>query len=180
LPIEELHVPRRVWDLIKAGRFRITVNQAFDDVISGCAAPGPRRPETWINPAIAQVFCMLHRQGHAHSIECWDGDTLAGGIYGLAIGHVFCGESMFSNVSGASKVALVHLAARLWRAGFQVFDTQFINDHLLQFGAYEISQDAYMKRLQAGLSARPDFMQVGEDQASILNAYRAMRRAEKL
>ena len=150
IPIEGLHVPKRLLQTIRQKKFTITVNSVFEDVIDGCAMPSSdKRAKTWINKPIRDIFIMLNKAGHAHSVECWNADGhLAGGVYGLAIGAVFCGESMFSNERNASKVALIALCALLWRAGYTVLDTQFINTHLLQFGAYEIPQEEYERLIR--------------------------------
>lgn len=144
IPIKDLHIPSKLLKDVSRGLCRVTMDQAFEEVIDGCAKATPKRSKTWINRPIRDIFVALHKAGHAHSIECWSKDgKLAGGLYGLAIGAVFCGESMFSIERNASKVALVHLCASLWNSGFTVLDTQFINPHLLQFGAYEMDQAEY-------------------------------------
>lgn len=144
IPIADLHIPAKLLKEVRQEIYSVTMDRAFEVVIDGCAAETPKRAKTWINAPIRTIFLELHEAGHAHSIECWGQDgKLAGGLYGLAIGAVFCGESMFSNARDASKVALVHLCAALWKAGFTVLDTQFINPHLLQFGAYEMGQEEY-------------------------------------
>lgn len=144
IPIEGLHIPAKLLKEVRHDIYTVTMDQAFEAVIDGCARETPKRSKTWINKPIRDIFVGLHKAGHAHSIECWTKDgKLAGGLYGLAIGAVFCGESMFSNERDASKVALVHLCALLWKSGFTVLDTQFINPHLLQFGAYEMPQEEY-------------------------------------
>lgn len=153
LPIAELHVPARLRRTVLQGIYTVTVDTAFDRVIDSCAQEAAGRPETWINRGIRDVFCALHREGYAHAVECWRDGVLAGGVYGLALGGAFMGESMFSRARDASKVALVHLCARLWRGGFAVLDTQFVNPHLLQFGAYEITREEYRRRLAAALKA---------------------------
>ncbi len=149
LPIADLHIPRRLKKTLRQYPFRITVDEAFTTVIDACAKthPGTKRHNTWINPGIRDAFIALHEQGHAHSIECWRGKAFAGGIYGVKIGSVFCGESMVSLLTDASKVALCHLTARLWRGGFTLFDAQFSNPHLEQFGLYEIPQGQYEKKI---------------------------------
>lgn len=144
IPIEGLHIPQSLLKTLRRQKFAVTINRAFVDVIEGCAHETPKRDNTWINQTIRDLYTAAHHQGHAHSIECWNADgSLAGGLYGISIGAVFCGESMFSNNRDASKVALVHLCAVLWKSGFTVLDTQFINPHLLQFGAYEMPQEEY-------------------------------------
>ena len=157
LPLDGMHVPRRLARTIKAGRFKVTANQAFHAVIAGCATPAPDRPNTWINDEIVALYTALHRAGFAHSVESWDGETLAGGLYGVALGGAFFGESMFSRVTDASKVALVHLVARLRAAGFALLDTQFVTDHLARFGTVEIERTEYRRRLDAALALRPDW-----------------------
>ncbi|MFA5593113.1 MAG: leucyl/phenylalanyl-tRNA--protein transferase [Micavibrio sp.] len=153
LPIADLHIPARLLKTLRKAPFTVTRDKAFERIIALCAeATGPKRGNTWINAPIQKIYGDLHRQGHAHSIECWNKDgALAGGLYGVRIGAVFCGESMVSLERDASKVALVHLAALLWEGGFEILDTQFINPHLLQFGAYEIPQEEYEKRIGAAM-----------------------------
>lgn len=147
LPLEQFHIPRRLKRTIRHGSFQVRFNTAFANVLKSCAAPRPSHPETWINPEIERVFCQLHEMGFAHSVEAWRDETLAGGLYGLAIGGAFFGESMFSSVRDASKVALVHLFARLKFCGFSLLDAQFMTEHLKQFGAIEISDQDYSDRL---------------------------------
>lgn len=156
LPIKALHVSRSLLKTIRSGKFTLTVDKAFEHVIDGCAEPSSeKRAKTWINRPIRDVFVMLHRAGHAHSVECWNADgKLAGGIYGLSIGAVFCGESMFSRETDASKVALTTLCALLWKCGHTVLDTQFINPHLVQFGAYEIPQEEYEGLIKTEMNKR--------------------------
>lgn len=166
LPLDRFHLPRRLLRTVRSGQFTITADGAFDRVIAECAAAVPDRPESWINPEIARLFRALHRDpvggARAHSIECWlpgaDGQApaLAGGLYGLAIGRAFFGESMFSRARDASKVALVHLVARLRLAGFVLLDTQFITAHLARFGAVEIPRRAYHHLLGTAVSGRAD------------------------
>lgn len=157
LPIAGLHVPRSLRKIIRRGEFAVTYDRAFENVIENCATPSENRPSTWINRPIREAFITLHHQGYAHSIETWQDDRLVGGLYGLSVGAAFCGESMFSKTSNASKVALVHLCARLWRAGYHVLDTQFTNTHLEQFGVFEISNNDYLARLRDALCITPDF-----------------------
>lgn len=151
LSLHALHVPRRLRRDILRHPFEIRTDTAFAAVIDACAEATPDRPNTWINRPIRDLFVALHEAGFAHSVESWRGGTLVGGVYGLALGGAFCGESMFSRAPGASKTALVHLCARLWRGGFTLFDTQFVNPHLSQFGVFEIPRDAYRARLAAAL-----------------------------
>lgn len=157
LPIETLHVPRKLEKWARRMPFDIAVDQDFEDVIRACAAPVSDRPQTWINEDIIAIFTALYHAGYAHCVACRRDGALVGGIYGLALGGLFCGESMFSRTSGGSKIALLHLCARLWKGGFTVLDTQFINPHLLQFGAYEIPRDAYEKLRRAALRVPATF-----------------------
>ena len=151
LPLEAFHVPKRLRRTIRQGRFEIRVDSAFEAVMRGCAEPGPDRPTTWINERILALYGTLFHLGHAHSVEAWRDGELAGGLYGVRLGAAFFGESMFSRVPDASKVALVHLVARLKRGGFKLCDTQFVTRHLAQFGAIEIPRAAYRRRLAAAL-----------------------------
>ncbi len=153
LPLDGFHLPRRLARTVRAGPYRVTADTAFDAVIASCAASAPGREESWINQDIARLFASLHQSGQAHSVETWCGDDLVGGLYGLAIGRAFFGESMFSRARDASKVALVHLVARLRLGGFALLDTQFITTHLSQFGAREISRRAYHRQLGAAVAA---------------------------
>lgn len=152
LPLETFHVPRSLQKTLRRGEFTITVDQAFPAVMEGCAAPAPGRDETWINPQITALFTALHRSGHAHSVEAWRDGQLVGGLYGLALGGAFFGESMFSRCTDASKVALCALVERLRDGGFVLLDTQFITAHLARFGAVEIPRAQYHARLRAALS----------------------------
>lgn len=154
LPIKDLHVPKRLQRTIKKQPYQITFNQAFNEVIRGCAET---RAETWINDDIIAVYTALHQKGFTHSVEAWQGTRLVGGVYGLALGGAFFGESMFSTATDASKIALVHLTARLWRQGFELLDTQFINDHLKQFGVYEVSWADYHRHLKKALMKKASF-----------------------
>lgn len=144
LSIEKLHIPHKLKKVLNTGDYIVTINKAFDAIIDGCAKSTQKRANTWINKPIRDLFVELHHQGHAHSVEVWSKDSvLMGGLYGLSIGAVFCGESMVSFQTNGSKIALVYLCALLKSCGYTVLDTQFINDHLLQFGAFEMGQDAY-------------------------------------
>ncbi len=176
LSITDIHIPRRLRETIKKAPFEIRINNDFEGVLRGCAEPTPKRPETWINASIFKVFCDLHKRGDAHSVECWKNDKLVGGIYGLAIGGAFFGESMFSRERDASKVALLNLVARLWKGGFTLLDTQFVNEHLKQFGAYELPHDDYKQRLDEALKIKGDFLLPGLAQDDIMNDYLSMRK----
>lgn len=175
LPIRGLHVPRRLKQTLKAvlkkEEVEIRIDSAFRVVIEGCAEKNPRRPETWINHSIIEAYCRLYERGAAHSIELWEEGRLTGGLYGLALGGAFFGESMFSRKRDASKIVLVHTAARLWKGGFTLFDTQFVSDHLRQFGAYEVTYFEYQKKLKAALAAEADFTLPGLGQKDILREY---------
>ncbi|MCI4643976.1 MAG: leucyl/phenylalanyl-tRNA--protein transferase [Hyphomonadaceae bacterium] len=151
LPLDGFHIPKRLARTVRQDRYEVTLNRAFTRVIEGCAAPAPGRENTWINPLITNLYGALHREGHAHSIEVWQEERLVGGLYGVAIGGAFFGESMFSRATDASKVALVHLVARLLREGFTLLDAQFHNPHLEQFGLIEIHRHDFRKDLTAAL-----------------------------
>ena len=151
LPLEHFHLPRRLKRTVLSDAFDVSADRDFAAVIAGCAATGPEREDTWINSQIERLFSELHRLGHAHSIECRQGGQLVGGLYGVVMGGVFFGESMFSLARDASKVALVHLVARLRLGGFRLLDTQFVTSHLAQFGTKEISREEYRARLAAAL-----------------------------
>lgn len=175
LSITDLHIPRRLRKTLRHSPYEIRIDSAFEEVISACGEPTERRPETWINGPIRKVFCELFERGHAHSLECWRDGKLAGGIYGLAIGGVLFGESMFSRETDASKIALVHAVARAWKGGFTLLDTQFVNDHISQFGAYEIPHDEYKNLLVEAIKGKGDFRLHGLKQDDILQDYLAMR-----
>lgn len=154
IPLDTFHISSSLRKFIKKNPFTVTINHAFETVITACAAPTPERQNSWINTDIKNVFIELHHLGHAHSFECWDKEgTFAGGLYGLAIHGAFFGESMVSRQSGASKIALVHLVHRLRARGFSLLDCQFVNDYLVQFGCIEISRDDYLGRLSTALSS---------------------------
>ena len=153
LPLDRFHLPRRLRRTALSERFEVVADQDFAAVIAGCAASAPGRDDTWINPEIERLFTALHRQGHAHSVECRMDGELVGGLYGVAVGGAFFGESMFSRVRDASKVALVYLVARLRLRGFQLLDTQFVTVHLAQFGAVEIGRERYRSLLAAAADA---------------------------
>jgi len=157
MPLETFHVPRRLARLVRQERFEIRIDSDFEGVLDGCAAPAPGRQRTWINGRIRQLYSSLHGMGQAHSVEAWLDGQLVGGLYGVRLKGAFFGESMFSRVREASKVALVHLAGRLRRGGFTLLDTQFITDHLAQFGADEISRREYQARLEVALRTEADF-----------------------
>ena len=151
IPLSSFHVPQRLARTVRSGRFTVTSDQAFRDVMLACAAPAPGREESWINDEILRLYTALHAGGHAHSIECWQNGALVGGLYGVRLGAAFFGESMFSRERDASKVALVHLVDALRRGGFTLLDTQFITAHQAQFGAIEIARAQYLTMLNQAL-----------------------------
>ena len=152
IPLDAFHIPRSLARCMRKNPFRITTDTAFPQVIEACAS---EHDDTWINGPIVQLYCELWEQGFAHSVECWRDEKLVGGIYGVAIGGAFFGESMFSRVPNASRVALVHLVELLKQGGYTLFDTQFVNDHLKQFGVVEIPREEYLERLRAALLLSP-------------------------
>ncbi|MDR3534104.1 MAG: leucyl/phenylalanyl-tRNA--protein transferase [Rhodopila sp.] len=147
LPLDGFHLSRRLLRTVLSDSFTVTADRNFAGTIAGCATPVPDRTDTWINPQIERLFTELFRLGYAHSVETWQDGTLVGGLYGVALGGAFFGESMFSFARDASKVALVHLIARLRLGGFRLLDTQFVTAHLAQFGAEEIPRDIYKQLL---------------------------------
>ncbi len=152
LPLDAFHLPRRLARTLRDGSYVSTSDAAFAGVIAGCAESAEGREETWINTDIERLFNALHEMGHAHSVETWADGTLVGGLYGVALGGVFFGESMFSRARDASKVALAHLVARLRLGGFLLLDTQFVTSHLAQFGALEIPRDDYKQLLTVAVA----------------------------
>jgi leucyl/phenylalanyl-tRNA---protein transferase len=151
LPLEAFHLPRRLRRTLRAEPFVMRVDGDFVGVMRGCAAPTLMRPKTWINDELVRLYCDLYRRGHAHSVEAWQKDRLAGGLYGVTFGSAFFGESMFSRATDASKAALAYLVARLRRGGFTLLDIQFVTPHLRQFGAVSIPREAYRRMLAASL-----------------------------
>jgi len=162
-PLDAFHLPRRLRRTYRSGRFDIQVNQQFANVIRACAAPDRGKAGTWINHGIEGLFTELHQMGFAHSVEVSEGGKLVGGLYGLAIGGAFFGESMFSIARDASKIALVHLAGRLIIGGFALLDAQFMTEHLRQFGAREISREDYQSRLANAIDQSAAFDSAGAD-----------------
>ena len=152
IPLDDFHVPHRLARTVRSGRFTITSDRAFADVMQGCAAPGDGREQTWINDEILRLYTALAASGHAHSVECWQEGKLVGGLYGVQLGAAFFGESMFSLARDASKVALVRLVELLRRGGFILLDTQFLTAHLARFGATEVPRERYLKLLENALS----------------------------
>jgi leucyl/phenylalanyl-tRNA--protein transferase len=161
LPLEKFHLSRRLARTVRTTDFKVTADTDFAGVIDGCAGGGWGRPSTWINQSIRTLCLELHNMGHAHSIEVRRGEELVGGLYGVALNGAFFGESMFSTARDASKIALVHLVARMIRGGFTLLDTQFATEHLAQFGAVEIPRREYRRRLTDALSRDAQFHWVG-------------------
>lgn len=157
LPLDTFHVPRRLRRTVRSGTFEVRCNTDFAGVIQGCAEPTPGRRETWINQEIVALYAALYDRGYVHTVECWRDGNLVGGLYGVAMGGAFFGESMFSRVRDASKVALVHLAARLFIGGFKLLDSQFTTEHLETFGAIEIPRTRYRQLLAGALRMKGRF-----------------------
>ena len=157
LPLDDFHIPRRLARTLRQGKFTIRYNHDFASVLQLCAEAAPDRPNTWINLEIERLYNVLHERGQCHSVECWHEGKLVGGLYGVALGGAFFGESMFSRARDASKIALCHLVARLRAGGFVLLDTQFITDHLAQFGTIEVARPVYKQQLQAAISTAATF-----------------------
>jgi leucyl/phenylalanyl-tRNA--protein transferase len=157
LPLDRFHVPRSLRKIIRRDRFQIRVDTAFTRVMDLCAQAAPDRLNTWINTPILNLYSTLHRLGHAHSVECWEGEELVGGLYGVTLKGAFFGESMFSRRTDASKVALAHLVARLRHRGFRLLDTQFVTPHLQGFGVEEINREEFHRRLEEALQVDASF-----------------------
>ncbi|WP_374516396.1 leucyl/phenylalanyl-tRNA--protein transferase [Brevundimonas sp.] len=156
IPLDDFQIPTRLRRTVRAEPFDIRVNTAFGAVVDACAAPAPGREDSWINGPIRRLYAELNGRGHAHSIECWRDERLVGGLYGVTLGAAFFGESMFSRERDASKVALVHLVARLKRGGWGLLDAQFMTEHLARFGAVEVPQAAYLRRLRQARAREAD------------------------
>jgi leucyl/phenylalanyl-tRNA---protein transferase len=152
LPLDAFHVPHRLRRVVRQGRFEIRCDSAFEDVIRGCAEATEKRPNTWINEEIVQLYAALFVRRAAHSVEAWQDGSLVGGLYGVSIGSAFFGESMFSRATDASKVALVHLAARLRLGGYRLLDIQFLTPHLARFGGVEVTRARYLRLLADALT----------------------------
>lgn len=157
LELDELHISRSLEKVLRRGELHATVNKNFEGVIAACGEPAPDRPSTWITGELEAAYIALHQAGHAHSVEAWCGDQLVGGLYGVAIGGFFAGESMFSRVSDASKVALVHLVERLRARGHVLLDIQQATPHMRRMGAKEIPRRKYLERLRAALEIPATF-----------------------
>jgi leucyl/phenylalanyl-tRNA--protein transferase len=159
IPLDGFHAPSRLRRVVRRGTYRVAVNSAFETVIRACAriARGPDESGTWISEEIVESYCALHRLGHAHSVETWEDDRLVGGLYGVSINGAFFGESMFHRATDASKVALVALVERLRERRFGLLDTQWVTEHLEQFGAVEIPRPEYLKLLESSIRISTSF-----------------------
>jgi len=156
IPLDAFHVPSRLARTGRSTRFTVTCDRDFSAVIDACAEPGPKRARTWINAPIRQLYRGLFEIGHCHTVEVYDGDALVGGLYGVSLGRAFFGESMFHRARDASKIALVHLVARLRLGGFELLDAQFMTDHLKTFGATQVPQERYGKLLASAIRQSAD------------------------
>ncbi len=177
LPLRGFHMPRSLARTLRRGKFQVTADTAFGETIAACAQARPNRPETWINREIERLFVELHALGFAHSLETWMDGRLAGGLYGACMGGAFFGESMFSIATDASKVALVHLVARLRLGGFALLDTQFITAHLSRFGAHEVPRAEYHRLLAEALEV-PARFRAAPDPLELEREIAAMYREE--
>jgi leucyl/phenylalanyl-tRNA--protein transferase len=157
LPLDSFHLPRRLARTVRQGHIAVRCDTDFGAVIAACAAPGPDRPDSWINAEIVGLYTQLFELGYVHTVECWRDDTLVGGLYGVAMAGAFFGESMFSRERDASKIALAHLVLRLRLGGFRLLDTQFITEHLSQFGVIEIPRARYRNLLRDALAVSANF-----------------------
>ena len=167
LPLDQFHVPKSLKKVVRKNKFEIHCDRAFKQVLDFCAKPAAGRDVTWINQSIRDNVIKLHEMGFAHSVECWREDKLVGGLYGISLGAAFFGESMFSKETDASKVALVHLVARMRLGGFKLLDTQFTTDHLSRFGVIEIPSAKYLDLLDDALQFQGVFVgSYGPDQMS--------------
>lgn len=169
IPLDRFHLPSRLARTIRSDRFEIRIDTAFEAVIEACAEVQDDRPETWISGRIREIFGELFRLGHVHTVECWREGRLVGGLYGMSLGAAFFGESMFHRETDASKVALVHLVARLRRGGYRLLDAQFQTAHLAQFGTQEVPRAAYQILLEQAL-AMPGNWDAWHGQESVMGA----------
>ena len=165
IPLDLFHMSRSLKKVVAQDRFTITIDRRFGEVMEACSQPRPDHPDSWISERIKASYRALHNGGHAHSIECWQDGALVGGLYGVSFDRVFCGESMFSRATDASKVALAWLVALMRNAGFALLDCQFMTDHLASMGAVEIEQAEYLKRVASAS---------GDAQMSLAQAYDAI------
>lgn len=160
LPLDEFHLPRRLARAVRQQDYEIRIDHDFEAVVSGCAEPGPGRRKTWINSEIRRLYRDLFEIGHVHTVEVWRDGNLTGGLYGVSLGAAFFGESMFHRERDASKIALVHLVARLRAGGFELLDTQFVTEHLKRFGAIEVPRKRYQRMLEQAIVKPADFSQL--------------------
>jgi leucyl/phenylalanyl-tRNA---protein transferase len=181
IPLEAFHVPARLARTVRSQRFRIEIDRDFDAIIEGCASSlSARRQRTWINTRIRALYGELFQEGHCHTVEAYDGETLVGGLYGVSLGAAFFGESMFSRARDASKVALVHLVARLIRGRYLLLDTQFVTPHLATFGAIELSRPAYLTRLKQATAQDPsENIWASRDELTGAQALRLVKRTAR-
>jgi leucyl/phenylalanyl-tRNA---protein transferase len=163
IPLDGFRISSRLARTVRSDAFTVSVNTAFRAVIDGCAEPQPGRDNTWINQRIRDLYTGLHDIGHGHSVEVWQDGDLVGGLYGVSLGRAFFGESMFHRARDASKVALVHLVARLIAGGFVLLDTQFVTEHLRTFGATEVSRRRYRAQLDKAVIGAADFARLPTD-----------------
>jgi len=172
LPLDGFHLPKRLARTVRQGTFEVTADQDFTEVMRACAEPRPGHPESWINEPILDLYGDLHRRGHAHCIECRRDGKLVGGLYGVSVGAAFFGESMFSRERDASKVALVHLVARLIKGGFRLLDCQFMTEHLRSFGAVEMPREEFRVLLAEAVDRRAAFQRElgAEDPCTLVQA----------
>jgi leucyl/phenylalanyl-tRNA--protein transferase len=177
-PLDAFHIPSRLARTVRTTPLAVVCDRDFAGVIEGCAAPGPRRARTWINPKIRSLYGGLFEIGHCHTVEVYDGDALVGGLYGVSLGSAFFGESMFHRVTDASKIALVHLVARLKAGGYRLLDTQFLTDHLKTFGAIEVSLARYHRMLETAIADDADFFALPSEGVSGAEALRLAAAAQ--
>jgi leucyl/phenylalanyl-tRNA---protein transferase len=163
IPLDRFHVSSRLARTVRSSHFTVMVDRDFDGVLDGCSEPMPGRTRTWINARIRNLYRKLYERGDCHTVEVYDGDKLIGGLYGVSLGRAFFGESMFHRTRDASKVALVHLVARLRAGQYRLLDTQFVTEHLRTFGAVEVSRPTYHKLLDAALVGEGNFGALGLD-----------------
>ena len=155
--LDRVHISRSLAKVLRQGRFQITIDRSFQQVMEGCAESRPGRGQTWITPEFLAGYTRLHEQGHAHSLECWEGERLAGGIYGVVVGGLFAGESMFHRASNASKVAVCKLIEHLRSRGFTLFDIQMLTPITTQLGGVTIPREEYLRRLAGAVEQRCEF-----------------------
>jgi len=165
IPLDAFHVPSRLARTVRATPLSVICDRDFSAVIDGCAEPGPKRARTWINAPIRKLYSGLFEIGHCHTVEVYDGEALVGGLYGVSLGRAFFGESMFHRATDASKIALVHLVARLKAGNYRLLDTQFVTPHLKTFGAVEVPKRRYHRLLEEAVIGHADFAALPVDRA---------------